>query len=208
MNTRRFGYSGQWIAILLSLLGIALPGAASASASTAPTVIHAVVLTYARSNAAGYGGDIAYGTPMKFEPMSVGVPNPDPVSCLGQRCFALGYAGAFQYPAISSDHGRTWRNGGHWFAGAWADAAAFASRMTVLTKTEAVAWFPMQNTGFYSTSTAGRRWYSVVWPGNVARVTGSSTGKEITVTVAESTGRGKRIAYGSRDGGLVWTLEH
>jgi hypothetical protein len=55
----------------------------SASTSTTPAVIHGLLLSYAKSNAAGYGGDIAYGTPMKFETMSVGVPNPDPVTCLG-----------------------------------------------------------------------------------------------------------------------------
>jgi hypothetical protein len=183
---------------------------ASASTSMSPAVIRGSILTYAASNAAGYGGDLAYGTPIKFQTMSVGVPNPDPVSCHGERCFALGLTGDFQFPAVSSDHGRTWRIGGHWFAGAWADAAAFSSQMTALSPTVAVAWVPMQNTGFYSTSTAGRKWYAVVWPGNVASVTGSHTGEVITVTIAgfDSTRFGKILSYSSPDGGLVWRLDH
>jgi hypothetical protein len=191
------------------LLGVSLVATSSASASTYPSKVRGSILSYAVTNAEGYSGDIAYGTPMKFSTMSIGVPNPDPVSCHGARCFALGYT-SFQYPAISSDHGRTWRNGGHWFAGAWADAAAFASRMTALSATDAVAWVPGQNTGFYSTSSAGRRWCSVVWPGNVISVHGSSGSNVITVTIvgSNSTRSGKHFSYSSRDGGLVWRLVH
>ena len=204
------GFIYRWILISWFYLGFALFGTASASASTTPTIIHGSILSYSASNAAGYGGDIAYGTPMKFETISVGVPNPDPVSCLGERCFALGSTGDFQFPAVSSDHGRTWRNGGHWFAGARADGAAFASRMTALSASDAVAWVPSQNSGFYSTSTAGRRWFSVVWPGSVTRVTGSSAGEVITVTIVgfNSTQSEKYLRYSSRNGGLVWTLDH
>jgi hypothetical protein len=182
----------------------------SASASTYPAIVRGSILSYAVTNAAGYGGDIAYGTPMKFPTMSIGVPNPDPVSCHGERCFALGSTGAFQFPAISFDHGRTWRNGGHWFAGAWADAAAFASRMTALSATDAIAWVPSQGSGFYATTTAGRRWCSVVWPGNVIGVAGSKSDDVITVTIVgfNSSRSGKHFRYRTSDGGVVWRLDH
>lgn len=192
----------------ICIAAFAIVGTASASESTPPTVIHGHVLTYAQTNAAGYGGDIAYATPMKFETISVGVPNPYPVSCFGQRCFALGSTGNFQFPAISSNHGRSWRIGGHWFAGAWADAAAFASRITTLSRSDAVAWFPGQNSGFYSTSTSGRRWYAVVWPGNVTRVTGTVAVTTVILVGLDSATSSTRIEYSSRDGGLVWILDH
>lgn len=200
----------RWFVFSAYVVGVAFIGISSASASTTPAIVRGSILSYATTNAAGYGGDIAYGTPMKFEIMTIGVPNPESVSCHGQRCFALGSAGSFEYPAVSSDHGRTWRNGGHWFAGAWADAAAFASRMTVLSATNAVAWVSAQNTGFYSTSTAGRTWYAVHWPGNITRVTGSSTGEVITVTIVgfNSKPSGQSFRYSSRDGGLIWNLDH
>jgi hypothetical protein len=197
----------RWFALPFILLAPSLTATPSASAATPLAMIRGSILSYAATNHEGYGGDIAYGTPMDFPTVSIGVPNPDPVSCLGERCFALGTNGDFQYPAVSSDHGRTWRNGGHWFAGAWADAAAFASRMTTLSATDAVAWVPMQNTGFYSTSTAGRRWCTVVWPGNVASVHASSDGDVMTVTVV-ATRSGNTLRYSSRDGGLVWRLDH
>jgi hypothetical protein len=197
----------QRIVVSLCLLGATLSVASSASASTPLALIRGTILSYAATNHEGYGGDIAYGTPIKFPAISVGVPNPDPVSCLGERCFALGTSGAYQYPAVSLDHGRSWRIGGHWFAGAWADAAAFASQMTTLSATDAVAWAPTQNTGFYSTSSAGRRWCTVVWPGGVTGVHASSAGKVITVTVV-ATNSGDTLRYSSRDGGLVWRLDH
>jgi hypothetical protein len=197
----------RWIVLSMFLLGATLTATPSASASTTLTLIRGSILSFAATNHEGYGGDVAYGTPMKFPTMSIGVPNPDPVSCLGERCFALGITGGFQYPAISSDHGRTWRNGGHWFAGAWADAAAFANRVTILSATVAIAWVPMQATGFYSTSTAGRRWCAVVWPGNVTSVHASRGGDVMTVTVV-ARNSGNTLRYSSRDGGLVWRLDH
>jgi hypothetical protein len=180
----------------------------AASASTKPAIVRGHVLSYAESNAAGYVGDVAYGTPEIFQSTSVGVPDPTAISCDGAHCFGLGTSAAFQYPAISSDHGQTWRIGGHWFAGAWADSAAFASRMTALNVTNAVAWFPLQNSGFYSTSTAGRTWYAVVWPGLVTSVTGSN-GYVITVKLVgfNSPRSGKSFRYSTNDGGSVWKLD-
>jgi hypothetical protein len=199
-------------AISACFLGISLTAtsSASASASTYPAIIRGSILSYAVTNAAGYNGDVAYGAPMKFQTMSVGVPNPDPVSCIGARCFGLGSTGDFQFPAISSNHGRTWRNGGHWFAGAWADGAAFSTRMTALSANSAIAWVPMQNSGFYSTTSAGRRWCSVVWPGNVIGVRESMAGKAITVSIVgfNSNQSERHFSYTSRDGGLIWRLDH
>ncbi|MGP8009398.1 MAG: hypothetical protein ACLPKZ_03970, partial [Acidimicrobiales bacterium] len=61
------------------LLGASLVATSSASASTYPSIVRGSILSYAVTNAEGYSGDIAYGTPMKFSTMSIGVPNPDPV---------------------------------------------------------------------------------------------------------------------------------
>jgi hypothetical protein len=93
--------------------------------------------------------------------------------------------------------------------GAWADGAAFATRITVFSGSLAVAWFPMHGTGFYSTATAGRRWYSVVWPGDVTGVTGSRISDVVSVTLVSynSPRTDKSFRYSSRDGGLVWTLD-
>lgn len=204
MRSARFLLKAALFSICVMMFSFV--GIASASKSTIPTAIHGHVLSYAQTNAAGYGGDIAYATPMKLAIMTVGVPNPSAVSCVGQRCYALS-SGTFEYPVISSNRGRSWRNGGHWFAGAWADAAAFASRITTLSVSSAVAWFPGEATGFYSTSSAGRRWYSVAWPGTVARVTGSASVTTVLLVHTDSTSSITRVEYSSRDGGQVWTLQ-
>lgn len=184
---------------------IAAPSTAFASTAL-PPVVHGHLLSYAVTAHEGYGGVVAYGSAVSRRALAeFGPPTPESSSCAGETCFGLGTVNGFQYPLISSDGGRTWQNAGHWFAGAWADGAAFASTVTTFSPTTAVAWFPGQNT-FYVTSDA-HRWYSA-WPnGAVVAVTSPDGGSTLVMHVGPSSISPTTVvaAYESTDGGRQWT---
>jgi hypothetical protein len=193
--------AGFSVAILFGASGVAGAGL------PIPKTLRATALTYAASNKEGYGGDVAYAKPVSAQALAqFGPPNPSAKSCVEERCFALGtYGGGFQYPLISKNGGRSWLNGGHWFAGAWADGAAFASTITAFSAMTAVAWFPGQNT-FYVTSTSGRTWYAA-WPeGAVVAVSSANDGKTIVMQVRANAPASRRFAYRTTDGGRTWAL--
>lgn len=162
------------------------------------------MLSYALTTREGYGGVVAWGSTVSQAELSqFGPPNPSSVSCVKKRCFALATVGGFQYPLVSSDGGRTWRNAGHWFAGPWADGAAFADAIVAFSATVAVAWYPGQST-FYVTSDAGRRWYSA-WPdGEVTAVTSSNLGATLVMHVRAYAPARERYEYRCSDGGRRW----
>lgn len=193
-----------WIVVVC----LATTGAPStAFAATAmPRVIHGQLLSYAVSAHEGYGGVVAYDSLVSRAALAqFGQPNPASSSCAGDSCFGLGTVNGFQYPLISRNGPKTWRNAGHWFAGAWADGAAFASTITTFSATTAVAWFPGQNT-FYATSDAGHRWYSA-WPdGAIVAVTSPNGGLTLVMHVGPDsmTPTTPVVVYRSTDGGRQW----
>jgi len=182
---------------------------ASASAPY-PKVMVGPTISYAATNQEGYGGDVAYGVAVSqkslYEGSTTGVPNPMVVSCSERVCFGLAIVGSFQYPVMSLDGRKSWRNGGHWFAGAWADAAGFVSKVTVFDSSEAIAWEPGQN-AFYVTSCAGREWYSGWTTGEINSVASSNGGKVMVMRVmADAPSKATRV-YRSVDGGVRWSID-
>jgi len=176
-------------------------------ATTMPTVLRAGVLSYAASTKEGYGGAVPYASPVSAASLAqFGPRNPTGTACVATICYSLGtYGGGFEYPVRSTDGGRTWRNAGHWFAGAWADGAAFASRMKVFSASVAAAWFPGQNT-FYFTSSAGRKWYSAWPPGAITALTGPNGGETVVMHVTSYAPARARYLYRTSDGGRTWRL--
>jgi hypothetical protein len=199
--------TGRHLAVAAAATLAALFGVRPAFASMSMSrVVHGHPLTYAATLHAGYGGAVAYGAPVRRVALAeFGPPNPQSVSCAGQTCFSLGTIDGFEYPLISMDEGTSWRNAGHWFAGAWSDGAAFASTMSAFSATTAVAWFPGQNT-FYVTSDAGHRWYAA-WPdGDISAVTSPNGGNTLVMYVSPYSTKPMKIAvvYRSTDGGRQW----
>lgn len=91
--------------------------------------------------------------------------------------WALGDYDHFEYPIFSSNHGVTWRVGGHWFAFPAADGAAFTSSIKAFrpqaaghAPTAMASYFVGEST-FYVTWDGGRQWHSTFMPGNVVSVT-------------------------------------
>ncbi len=115
--------------------------------------------SYKQSTASGYGGVLMAGTPVNTR-ATVWTISTSPRDCIGPRCVALASTD-FQYPAVSDDHGRTWRVAGHWFAGDWADGAAFATGITMLSPSVWLAPNGVSADGFYVTMNAGRTWREV-----------------------------------------------
>ena len=180
------------------------PSPAFASPTLA-RVVHGRLLSYAVTTHEGYGGVVAYASSVSTRELAqFGPPNPASVSRKGARCFALGTVDAFQYPLISSDRGRSWRNAGHWFAGPWADGAAFANTVTTFSATTAAARYPGQNS-FYVTSDARRHWYSAWLSGEVTSVASSNHGATMFVDVRNPPAV-QRYEYRSTDGGRQWIL--
>jgi PASTA domain len=130
-------------------------------------------------------------------------------SFVGANGYALATIDGFQYPIATSNAGASWRIAGLWFAGAWADAAAFASSIRTYSQTVAVAFTPSENI-FYVTTDDGGHWFSTNFPGNVVKVSGHSlkglAGASITVEVTNWAGARKTATYRTVDSGRSWLL--
>lgn len=188
------------------LLGAFQPAGASERYAK---VIVGQAQTYAASNKEGYGGDVPYRVLVSrkalYEGSTTGVPNPMDVSCSGGVCFGVGIVNGFQYPLMSLDGRKTWRNGGHWFAGPWADAAGFTTKFKVLSSSVAVAWDGVQD-GITVTGSAGRVWYGALFNGPITAASSSDRGKVITLHVGANKPETTRYVYQSTDGGAQWKL--
>ncbi len=155
-------------------------------------------ITYTESRDQGYGGVLAYATPIPAAQLrEFGPANPVSVRCWTSECVGLATVDGFQYPALSRDHGRSWRNAGHWFAGAWADGAAFALRIRMLSPSVFVAWPDLH--GVYATTDAGRVWFAVSTPGTPVAATWRAGSLTLSVRA------GPRVTrFVARDGGRRW----
>ncbi len=179
-------------------LGSIVMMCAPAARVPGPSVPVATRISYAESRDQGYGGVTAYATPITAAQLrEFGPPNPVAVRCWASECVGLATVDGFQYPALSRDHGRTWRNAGHWFAGAWADAAAFATRLRMLSPSVFVAWPDLH--GVYVTTDAGRAWYAVATPG--APVAATLERGSLTLEVRAD---GRVTRFAALGGGARW----
>jgi hypothetical protein len=95
------------------------------------------------------------------------------VNYLSNHGWSLGFDGCAQYPEFTSNHGKTWRIGGIYFAIPTTDAAAFVDEMKPFTPLIVAAYFKGEST-FDVTWNGGRNWYAAWMPGNVVSVTQES----------------------------------
>ena len=131
-------------------------------------------------------------------------------SYVGNVGWALGGANGFQYPFVSSDHGKIWRIGGHYFGGPWADACAFVDHMSAITASVVVAWGNCPG-NLYVTWSGGHQWNGVPVPGNLLTIKGTSNSGQVVLTARVSTYTDPKehplaVNYVSDDDGQSWFL--
>jgi hypothetical protein len=135
------------------------------------------------------------------------------ISYIGSHGWALGIEGCAEYPEVTSDHGKTWRIGGIYFAIPGAGGAAFVDVIKPFTPRIVTAFYPGEST-FDVTWDGGRHWYAAWMPGNVVSVaqqlpnagTSKSGGTVIEVKVFASKSPSNEVAYLSQDDGRKWKL--
>jgi hypothetical protein len=129
-------------------------------------------------------------------------------SFVGPDGYVLATVNGFVYPAATTDGGTTWRIAGLWFAGPWADGAAFPNTIRAYSLDVAAAFYPGENV-FYVTTDAGAEWFASALPGSVEDVSGpteGSTTPSITVKVANQDGAKRTATYRTVDSGRSWSL--
>lgn len=129
-------------------------------------------------------------------------------SFIGPDGYALASVDGFAYPAVTTDAGTTWRIAGLWFAGPWADGAAFPNTIRAYSLNVVVAFFPGENI-FYATTDGGAKWFASALPGKVENVSAArkqSATSSITVTIANQDGAKKTANYRTVNSGRSWSL--
>jgi hypothetical protein len=129
-------------------------------------------------------------------------------SFVGPDGYALASVDGFIYPVVTTDAGTTWRIAGLWFAGPWADGAAFPSTIRAYSVDVAVAFYPGEDI-FYATTDGGAEWFVSGLPGNVEDVSGRLEGSatsSITVKVANQDGAKRTATYRTVNSGRLWSL--
>lgn len=142
---------------------------------------------------------VAYGT---LVPRS-DLPRRPAISLHGSYGYALTIVRGFQYAIKTVNGGKAWRIASTWFAGPWADGAAFAGLIHTFSSSTAVADGDGQL--LYITTDAGRHWYGLFFSGVVLRVSLKSSRTFIAYLGTED-GVGRGRTYASGDGGVHWSL--
>ena len=154
-----------------------------------------------------YANPVASGTLITRSELNASLTAGD---IIGRNGYALVTLDGFEYPVVTTDGDQTWRVAGLWFAGPWADAAAFTTQMTTFSAKVAISWDP--SGVLYSTSDAGGQWYAAQFPSMIMRVTASPTTLSIppaalVVTIVRMGHHGPIMSrFQSLDGGRHWTL--
>ena len=102
------------------------------------------------------------------------------------------------YPAISRDHGRTWRVDGPCFYYAAAQGPSFVSKVGAFSARSAYMWGPFANL-IRVTKNGGRTWWETDMPDGVDRLV--RRGRDLLALVGP---HGRRRVYASADGGFTW----
>jgi len=125
------------------------------------------------------------------------------ISMKGRYGYALATVGGFQYVAKTIDDGGAWRVASTWFAGPWADGAAFAGAIKIFSPSVAAASGDGQV--LYTTTDGGKRWYGLFFTGDVVKVMSDGI-NSFSVDLSTEYGVGKGRTYVSHDGGLRWEV--
>jgi hypothetical protein len=121
-----------------------------------------------------------------------------------QHGFALAGVGQAQYPAVTSNGGRTWRTSGPALHVNAAQAPLAVSEVGVLSSK--VYFAAGGGEAVDGTPDGGRHWYQTLFQGGVLGVI-PSNGKLLAVIAANETTPASIWLYGSSDGGKTWHYE-
>jgi hypothetical protein len=145
-----------------------------------------------------------YAQPVPFDAL---VPRSDypktGVSMFGDIGYALTTLNGFQYAVRTTNGGSRWRVAGSWFAGPWADGAAFAGSIHAFSASTVVADGDGQL--LYTTTDAGKRWYGLFFSGVVLHVSLKHS-RTFVVRLGTEDGVGSGRTYLSTNGGLNLSL--
>jgi hypothetical protein len=128
--------------------------------------------------------------------------------CAFASCWAIGVTSqGYQYPLTRPARSRTWRIGGPWFSGAWANAPTVAARIQILSP-KAVIAFTHRNWAYLSTD-RGQDW-SLVGLGRVVRAAmiRSAGGAATYRVTAQTIGTPVEQRDYVSTNGVVWRLAH
>jgi hypothetical protein len=164
----------------------------AAAATTSPqTTVTASLLTRG-------AGTLAPGTKVR-------------AASLGQRVFvnarhgfALASVGQAQYPAASSDGGRTWRTDGPALHVNAAQAPLVVTSIGAASAKTAYAFGGGQ--ALDTTSDGGKKWYRALFNGLVMAVVPNSSGHLVAFVDGSAGSTGVTWQYVSKDGGRSWHL--
>jgi len=130
---------------------------------------------------------------------------------LGFDGYALATVDGFEYPVVTKDGGRYWRIAGLWFAGPWADGAAFTSHMVTFSANVAVSYD--QSGELYATSDGGAEWFATHFPSMIMTVPSTATSSNpppptsIVVEIVRMGQKGPVVSmYRTLNGGRSWKL--
>jgi hypothetical protein len=150
---------------------------------------------------------LRYGTPVPTRSLTRHGEHVRSQRCAFTSCWAIGVTSeGYQYPLTRPAESRTWRIGGPWFAGAWAqDTATVASRIQILTP-KAVIAFTLRDWAYLSTD-EGQDWH-LIGLGHVVTAAveqGASGSATYRVTAQTTSSPVETRDYISTDG-VVWRL--
>jgi hypothetical protein len=192
------------LALVSSTLSLGLFGSVTAGASSShswPNVVRAHVF-YLGNNPK----PIAFDTLIDPKAFSS---KPDDItsrSVSGNVQWALGSINSYQYPIVSSDQGSSWRVGGTYFGGPWADACSFVEHLRAVRANVVVGWGGCPGT-LYVTWDSGRHWNGVPMPGGLESLTISKSALSANVSPFASTlAHPIVLRYVSRNSGRTWLL--
>ena len=137
-----------------------------------------------------------------------------PRSNIGNVGYGLVEIDPYQYPVMTTDHGKHWRvDGGYFglFMSSVMGAGALASNILTVSKTDAIAYqhfsFPGPVTQMRVTTDSGRAWFQAGLPGSVRLVSvWRGVGLLITVAVTSSNHSAGTRKYSTTNSGKTWTL--
>ena len=119
--------------------------------------------------------------------------------------FALAGVSDAQYPAATSDGGRTWRTSGPVLHENAAQAPLAVTQIGALSRS--VYWAAGGGEAVDATPDGGRHWYSTLFPGGVLGVLPAGAELLAIVEVPEAHGGPSNAVYESADGGRHWRFD-
>lgn len=182
---------------IAALVAFGATGIASASSSGPPATVTATALPHSDSGSMyAHRGRVVRSSKLEVR-----------VFVNARDGFALASVGQAQYPASTTNGGRTWRIDGPHFHVNAANAPDVVTEVTAIEPHTYAAYGGGQSV--VVSTDAGRHWWRAYFPGApiaVESTAGTGTKPSLAAIVEENPG--KFAAYVSSDGGRRWHLAH